>query len=474
MSNDLNIEILESSFGLLADQADALVNRFYERLFEKYPQVKPMFANADMTEQKKKLLGSLKLVISNLRNPEVLVDALHKLGRRHQGYGAVEAHYPAVEENLLSVMQEFAGDAWTDEIHDAWSQALSQVSEIMLQGYDEKLEVGKMNDESNVEELKQELQKLKGAVDGAQTAMIMVDRDLVITYANNKTLNMMKEHEATFKSIWPSFDAGNMIGQGIDQFHKNPSHQRNLLADPRNLPYKTDIEVGPLKFALTVSAQIDSAGNYVGNTLEWEDVTDQRKKETEVVRLQSAVDGAEANLMLCDADLNITYANPAVVEMLRVRQSELRQTWPSLDVDNMIGQNIDQFHKNPSHQRALLGDASKLPATAEISVGDLEFKVNATMIKGPNGEYLGNMVQWSDITDQKKAENEIQGLIQGASQGELDRRIENLDQFEGFIRNLGEGINSLMDSVVKPVKEGMRIIQALAEGDLTQKMELGL
>ena len=76
----LNVELLESSFKLVAPQGDALVTRFYERLFEKYPAVKPLFKNASIPEQKKKLLASLVLVIQNIRRPEKLTPVLQDMG----------------------------------------------------------------------------------------------------------------------------------------------------------------------------------------------------------------------------------------------------------------------------------------------------------------------------------------------------------------------------------------------------------
>ena len=316
----------------------------------------------------------------------------------------------------------------------------------------------------------EQAQRLQTAVDGAQTAMMTIDRDLVITYANESTKKLLGEYESTLRSLYPSFAANRIIGTCIDIFHKNPAHQRRLLDDPNNLPYETDIQVGPLTFHIRVSAIRDLKGEYVGCTLEWSDVTELRKSEIDVSRLQSAVEGAATNLMMCDNELNITYANPAVVNMLARRQNELRAIWPSLDARNLVGQNIDQFHKNPAHQRALLRDASRLPASAEIQVGDLHFTVNATMITGPNGEYMGNLVQWNDITEQKDAERQIENLINAAVAGQLDDRI-NSAGYEGFMKMLGEGINKLMDTVVMPLKESTRVMATLAQGDLTQSMD---
>ena len=312
--------------------------------------------------------------------------------------------------------------------------------------------------------------RLQRSIDGAQTAFMMLDRDFKITYVNDSTMKILKTNEDTLRRIYPGFSAAVVIGTCIDIFHKNPAHQRRLLDDPGNLPYETDIQVGPLTFHIRVGAMLDLDGNYIGNTLEWSDVTELRKGELEIARLKSAIDGANTNLMLCDEDLKITYANPAVVQMLAARQAELRKIWPSLDANKLVGQCIDQFHKNPAHQRALLGDASRLPARADIQVGDLHFEVNATMVKGPNGEYMGNMVQWLDLTEQKDAERQIEELINAASEGQLDSRI-NSESYAGFMKALGESINSLMNAVVTPIKEGKRVMSALADGDLTKKMD---
>lgn len=593
----LNVELLEQTFNALAPYGDRLVERFYDELFNRYPQVKPLFRNTTRQEQQRKLLSALNLVIRNLRNPEVLTETLQNLGRRHQSYGAVPGHYQAVASTLLDVMQEFGGSLWTPAVHRAWSDALQTIAEIMLNAYDktvDKMATDNLAMQNSIHNNNSELLKMKSAVDGALTAIMMVDRNLTITYVNRSTMTLLQKNEEVLRSIYPGFSSDRIVGTNIDMFHKNPAHQRQLLSNAANLPYSTDIQVGPLTFRINVTAQTDEMGNYTGNTLEWSDVTELRqkesqvarlqgtvdgamtafmminrnleityinestrkllkehestlrdiysgfsadsivgtcidrfhrnpahqrqildnpanlpystdiqvgpltfninvtairdaqgayvgcalewsdvtelrKKELEVARLQSAVEGADANIMLCDAELNITYANPSVVDMLQRRQSELRKIWPTLDAKNMVGQSIDQFHKNPAHQRALLSDISRLPAKAEIEIGDLEFEVNATAILDHKGNYMGNMVQWSDITEQKDAERQIQNLVQNAIQGKLDDRLDT-SAYSGFMRGLGQGINTLLETVVTPLKEITKTMSTLAEGDLTNTM----
>lgn len=55
----LDVVTLETTFAALAPQADALVKRFYEELFKRYPAVKPMFKNTTPAKQRKKLVAAL-------------------------------------------------------------------------------------------------------------------------------------------------------------------------------------------------------------------------------------------------------------------------------------------------------------------------------------------------------------------------------------------------------------------------------
>ncbi|MCP5180121.1 MAG: PAS domain-containing protein [Pseudomonadales bacterium] len=308
------------------------------------------------------------------------------------------------------------------------------------------------------------------AIENTLTAVMMVDRNLVITYANRATRDLMQKHETVLSTLFRGFSSQQIIGTCIDIFHKNPQHQRKLLDDPRNLPFSTDIQVGELTFNINVSAQIDEQGNYIGCTLEWHDVTASRKAELEAGRLRSAIDGADTAIMLCDENLDIVYVNPSVERLLLERQHELRAVFPGFDAKRLVGSNIDQFHKNPEHQRRLLGNPASLPARAEISVADLEFEVNATAITDAHGNYIGNMVEWKDITAQKAGERDLQTVIEAALQGRLDQRIRTND-YTGFMLRMAKGINEMMDAFQAPLRDVSEVMQSLASGDLATRID---
>lgn len=128
------IERIESSFNLLAPRGPELVDRFYAMLFARYPAVRPMFPT-EMTEQKRKLLSSIALVIQNLRNLEQVRNVLFEMGRRHAGYGALPTHYVAVRDTLIDVMAAMTGPQWTAQLTGDWKAALDFVTDRMLEGH---------------------------------------------------------------------------------------------------------------------------------------------------------------------------------------------------------------------------------------------------------------------------------------------------------------------------------------------------
>ena len=132
----LNINLLETSFADLRNQENEFTQCFYSTLFSDYPQVKPLFKSTKMDEQAKKLFASLVLVVNNLTKTAVLTDALQGLGTRHIKYGVLPEHYPMVGNALLKAMSTTLKEKWTPNIEQAWTEAYSAITAIMLEGTD--------------------------------------------------------------------------------------------------------------------------------------------------------------------------------------------------------------------------------------------------------------------------------------------------------------------------------------------------
>lgn len=130
----LQASILEDSFQLITPRAEEFVHAFYGNLFLAHPEVVPLFEGADMEEQQKKLLAALTLTINSVRKLDVLVPVLRELGRKHADYGVRAEHYPIVGAILLQTLEQFSGEAWTDEVESAWTEAYGVIQSAMLEG----------------------------------------------------------------------------------------------------------------------------------------------------------------------------------------------------------------------------------------------------------------------------------------------------------------------------------------------------
>jgi methyl-accepting chemotaxis protein len=558
----LNVEELRRSFDLLVPKADELAEKFYDKLFQDYPEVMPLFQNVELKDQRTKLIASLQMIVKSLDNDD-LAPYLEAMGQRHKEYGVVDEQYGAVATTLISVMSELLEEEWTEELEVIWTDALTAVAEIMLSGCKKpalaavenrnesigNLATGQENEtvipspvednqSNHMEKNDMSIESVTnngaaGAVGGSDKAGVeyyqivesspytqyLVGTDGTVSYLNKKGHDIIRDHETdlgfgpeglvgqsvsilataipdasaiiisgngeaevhvgsswyrittsplgdgsgllhtwvditedktesgqlellqnminnmpinaivanknleityqnpesykTLKSLEHllPISVDEIIGANIDVFHKTPEHQRKLLADPANLPHQATIQLGEDYLDLLVTANVSSDGEYLGPMVTWSVVTEKVKMEEQQQILQTMVDNMPINAIVANKNLEITYQNPESYKTLKSLQHLL-----PISVDEIVGANIDIFHKAPEHQRKLLSDPANLPHSARIQLGDdyLDLLVNPMMNK--NGDYLGPMVTWAVATGKVKVaddfERDIKGVVQ--------------------------------------------------------------
>jgi methyl-accepting chemotaxis protein len=126
------------------------------------------------------------------------------------------------------------------------------------------------------------------AFEQSSTAMLMVDRDLTIQYINAAALRLFDAERATFAEALEDFDPHALIGCRIDDLHEDLQRIGQELADPANLPFQSDITLGETNISLAIGPVFDRTGNYVGSTLEWVDVSEERKANSVVASIEAA------------------------------------------------------------------------------------------------------------------------------------------------------------------------------------------
>lgn len=128
-----SVNRVRASYAEVSLQADRLVDRFYQLLFERNPDVRALFP-ADMARQKQHLIAALGLICKNIDCLDILEGSLMDLGAQHVAYGAKPEHYPLVRDCLLDSIQECSGQGWTPQLRGDWFEALNAICTIMLRG----------------------------------------------------------------------------------------------------------------------------------------------------------------------------------------------------------------------------------------------------------------------------------------------------------------------------------------------------
>jgi methyl-accepting chemotaxis protein len=199
------------------------------------------------------------------------------------------------------------------------------------------------------------------------------------------------------------------------------------------------------------------------------EVSETKRTADEMTRIKIALDNVSTGVMIANNERTIIYANNAVKRVLKGAEAAIRKQLPNFDADNMVGVNIDSFHKNPKHQADLL---AKFTSTyvANLEISDRFMRVSASPVINDKGERLGAVAEWLDRTNEVRVEKEVADMVDGALRGNFTTRL-TLEGKEGFFKQLSEGLNQLSEVTQTGLTDVAQILQRVASGDLTQKID---
>ena len=218
----------------------------------------------------------------------------------------------------------------------------------------------------------------------------------LIVYFNSEADSFNKESEAAYHEeliilvavlaggILLSLIIGFNLARNIGRALKFASIQLNDIAQGRyfnKIDVERNDEIGKLMYAMK-SMQI-RMGFEVSNAL---------RLANESMRVKVALDNVGTGVMIADKNRNIIYMNKSVTNLLSKAENDVRKALPTFSVANLLGANIDQFHKNPAHQQQLLANLNGTHAT-EITVAAHTFALSACPVINDAGERLGSAIE---------------------------------------------------------------------------------
>ena len=185
-------------------------------------------------------------------------------------------------------------------------------------------------------------------------------------------------------------------------------------------------------------------------------------------RVRLALDNVSLPVRIADDEGKVIYINQALHDTLKRNAEGFKKQIAGFDPDKVVGNSIGMFYADPG---AALERLRNLTSTVQtrIELGGRMYDLSTTPVLSEDGERLGTVGQWQDVSDQLAAEQEIDDMVNAAVQGDLSQRV-SLEGKSGFFASLSNGMNQLVQTTEQGLNDVAEVLGAMAQGDLTRRI----
>jgi len=193
------------------------------------------------------------------------------------------------------------------------------------------------------------------------------------------------------------------------------------------------------------------------------DMADTRRTADAAQRMNFALDNVSTVVTVSNEENNLIYMNQAARKLLEgIFKS-------SAAVDRLFGHPLANSLTDEKLLAITRGRLEK-PQLAEGQVGDRIIRLATSPVIDSKGVYHGRVCQWTDRTAEIAAEKEVAAMVEAAAAGDFSHRIKEADK-EGFFKTLAHDLNAFVEAADNGLNDVVRVLNALAQGDLTQTIE---
>jgi methyl-accepting chemotaxis protein len=309
-----------------------------------------------------------------------------------------------------------------------------------------------------------EVAKFRAMIDSTPANIMFTDRDLNLYYLNPSSIETMAKMEQ-----YLPVKASEMLGKPIDIFHKHPERARKILSDPKNLPYKTRIQVGPESLDLNVTAIRDRDNNYIGAMATWEVATQKIEIEAQNADYSgqvAAINNIQA-VVECDMDGNILRANNLFEKLMGYGEGELEGKHIgvfALESDRKSGK-VRELWEGLKRGEAVVGEYKRVRKDG----AEAWLQISYNPIRDVEGKTYKVVEYCLDVTERKVVVDNVAAYLDRISKGDIPPKIDA--HYSGDFNLIKDNLNTCIDNVKALVADAAMLATAAVEGKLSTRAD---
>lgn len=206
----------------------------------------------------------------------------------------------------------------------------------------------------------------------------------------------------------------------------------------------------------------------VDNSAYSDTITRVHKLATRDVELSASLEKANLALMMVTKEGCIAETNEEARKLFAHLSPCIKNAGLALNAHALQGEDILPLFRHAQLNLDLHHFGQR--TSQELTIGKHRMRLSATPLTNDQGERLGAMIDWVDVSDQTAIQGQVQEIVTAARNGDLSRRIELMEK-QGFYAELSSDINDLIGVCDQVINDTVFVLAAMSDGDLTRQIE---